>query len=953
MAGRIFCIVILSFSVGARAGDQPPDSPVREADERARPAQNSVASRGHTLYHLAEGSEIFPLDWLLALKSAKTGKPFLEDPERFGLIPDPEMLDIPGHEGVRLPIGLTIGTPRDVHAAVAAIKRSGGPPDPLAMRMVGVNCAACHVGRLRYHGKDLPLIEGAPNVFNIDAFYQELFQSAFETVKKQDKLETFLNDLGKLGAKSEISKILLASFERIKKNPSGVLSALEKIENPLEVLQQAVTVLPNVAELLRELKPDDAVDSMNRFYEDSGLLLSRLAFLKTLASLHTSGEQVTSPGPGRIDAFGNVRRLYFRNAPKVSLDSPVSFPHLWGVRQTGWYHWDGNTNALMERNIGQAMGLGAIADLRTGASTILPLNLHELESFFAKVPPPEWPKSQFGPVDTTSEKYRTGARLYVQHCAKCHDRQEGGQKSHEGAITYDLQELGTDPLRAQNFATPLEKEKPFTDGLQAVAAKVKKHAIAANPGEHPDELDLPDHNIRWLTTRGYVARPLEGVWASPPYLHNGSVPTLDDLLKPENERPACFPVGHREYDPVKLGYVSEFDKVPVAERRRFFVYDTRIQGNSNKGHLYGTCISASEREALLEYLKVMNPRDVIAPVHPGEERALGMEDVAANEDADIRELKDLQIEQMKMEAGARGVKPTDRGQHPKHHGFLRARFTVLANLPAALRVGLFREPKTYAAVIRFSSTGEQDDRVLDNHGMAIKVLGVKPKMPDDEHKKEETTTQDFVLLDHPLFFTPNVATLVAFSREKKRLVLQEHLKGKELLEEMKKGFPKEVSLLEGRKQHIESPLETDYFSTTPYKLGATAVKYSAKPEDLQNYLREILVEQLRPREHPGNASTSRHTAARFGFYVQRQTDPSAMPIEDPTVEWTSPWENVAKIDIEAQDFDFPERWEWGNKLSFSPWHALEEHRPLGGINRARRIVYPASSELRHENLNAQ
>ena len=80
MAGRIFCIVILSFSVGARAGDQPPDSPVREADERARPAQNSVASRRHTLYHLAEGSEIFPLDWLLALKSAKTGKPFLEDP---------------------------------------------------------------------------------------------------------------------------------------------------------------------------------------------------------------------------------------------------------------------------------------------------------------------------------------------------------------------------------------------------------------------------------------------------------------------------------------------------------------------------------------------------------------------------------------------------------------------------------------------------------------------------------------------------------------------------------------------------------------------------------------------------------------------------------------------------------------------------------------------------------
>ena len=91
-------------------------------------------------------------------------------------------------------------------------------------------------------------------------------------------------------------------------------------------------------------------------------------------------------------------------------------------------------------------------------------------------------------------------------------------------------------------------------------------------------------------------------------------PRSDDLLKPEDERPVCFPVGHREYDPVKLGYVSEFDKVPAAERCRFFVYDTRIKGNSNKGHLYGTRLSSSEREALLEYLKVMKPPDMHAPV---------------------------------------------------------------------------------------------------------------------------------------------------------------------------------------------------------------------------------------------------------------------------------------------------------------------------------------------------
>ena len=99
MAGRVFGGVILLLAVGAWAGDQTPDTPGREAGEHARPAESAATARRRMLYHLPEGSEIFPLDWLLALKSAKTGKPFLEDPERFGLIPDPETLDIPGLEG--------------------------------------------------------------------------------------------------------------------------------------------------------------------------------------------------------------------------------------------------------------------------------------------------------------------------------------------------------------------------------------------------------------------------------------------------------------------------------------------------------------------------------------------------------------------------------------------------------------------------------------------------------------------------------------------------------------------------------------------------------------------------------------------------------------------------------------------------------------------------------------
>ncbi len=237
----------------------------------------------------------------------------------------------------------------------------------------------------------------------------------------------------------------------------------------------------------------------------------------------------------------------------------------------------------------------------------------------------------------------------------------------------------------------------------------------------------------------------------------------------------------------------------------------------------------------------------------------------------------------------------------------------------------------------------------DNHGMAIKVFAVSS--PDG---RTESQDQDFVLLDHPQFFASNVASLLKFSLARKSLTLEKHLTGKALLETLKLSFSKEVGLLEGRKKHIQSPLDTEYFSTTPYRFRNTAVKYRANPEQspdqFQDYLRDVLVEQLSPHEHPASAKAPRCPAVRFGFYIQRQTDPAAMPIEDPTVVWKSPWEKVATIEIEPQEFDFPARWEWGNKLSFSPWHALDEHRPLGGINRARKDVYPASFNLRTQSL---
>lgn len=149
-----------------------------------------------------------------------------------------------------------------------------------------------------------------------------------------------------------------------------------------------------------------------------------------------------------------------------------------------------------------------------------------------------------------------------------------------------------------------------------------------------------------------------------------------------------------------------------------------------------------------------------------------------------------------------------------------------------------------------------------------------------------------------------------------------------------------------------NPLQIRYFSTTPYLLGERAVKYSviphgektdkipAKPGD--NFLREAIVRDLDQRE------------AAFDFCVQFQKDPDQMPVEDPGKLWNeaiSPFRKVATIKIPGQSFDTPERDELGENLSFTPWHALPEHRPLGGINRARKVIYDLISTFRHKENN--
>lgn len=298
-----------------------------------------------------------------------------------------------------------------------------------------------------------------------------------------------------------------------------------------------------------------------------------------------------------------------------------------------------------------------------------------------------------------------------------------------------------------------------------------------------------------------------------------------------------------------------------------------------------------------------------------------------------------------------------RGQHPKQHGCVWAEFTIESDLPPEdipedIKVGIFKEfNKTFPAWIRFSNARKQDDSKGGAHGMAIKLMKVEGKKV--LKKEENAKTQDFVLFDHPVFFIRNVKDYVLFDEELEKALN----KSPNAPNPIKFIFPglnpfkwrlHELCILRAlQSKKIGSPLETQYWSATPYKLGAKSVKYFVKPSNkksfklplkTKDYLREAMIDRL----------TTKKDMACFDFYIQVQTDSLRMPIEDPTIDWRNAKEyKVATIKILPQNFDSPEQMAFGENLSYTPWHSLPEHEPIGGINRARREVYMQTSELRH------
>ena len=416
-----------------------------------------------------------------------------------------------------------------------------------------------------------------------------------------------------------------------------------------------------------------------------------------------------------------------------------------------------------------------------------------------------------------------------------------------------------------------------------------------------------------------------------------------------------------------------------------FLFDTSLVGNANTGHSFedgppgegviGRLLTDDERWALIEYMKSMPdkagqitpfggpnnpvrawedktffhmrnpgtyngaPKLAAAPAGTSMGNALAKEKIEPGEKELIDEITKASLDRLRSQFPP-GTGPVLRDAHPKAHGLVRAQFIVLDGLPPELRFGVFKTPRAFDALIRFSAGNVevQEDTIPQAAGMAIKLLGVEGEKLLEREK--DAKTQDFIMINAPIFFVRNL---------KDYALLHEYM-AKDQLKEFFRTRPAETNAIKIiRGQQLFNPLQVRYWSMTPYLLGDRAIKFSATPlsrttntppeQTGPDFLREAMMKQVGDED------------VYFEFGVQLQTDPVKMPVEDPLVMWdetVSPFQRVAIIRIPKQDISAKSWVEFAENLSFTPWHSLSEHRPLGSNNRARRAIYEAISQFRHE-----
>ncbi len=524
-------------------------------------------------YSRDQGSQIMPLRWIAALKQPN-GKPFMaESLSRYGYLPN-EVSSPPG-----LPVGFTVTS------------GSGG-------QYIGMTCAACHTRQIEVAGT-FYRIDGGPAIADFQSFLADLDTATNTVLTDQEAFTDFARAvLGPSPAPSEKTKLH---------------GAVQAWYLPYHTLMKGA--LPTEPWGLGRL---DAVS----------MIFNRL-----------TGLDIGPPPTYMIPE--NIKPA----------TAPVRYPFLWNAAiqdKTQWPGFASNGNAILglARNLGEVYGVFAAFHPKKDKGRLLGVDylsnnsanfqgLKALEELVRKIGPPRWPWK----IDQALAN--KGKEIFEREteqggCISCHGIKHSSQTTWAtplvdvGTDSREYEILGwtvktgvlegaeipflTKPLQPTDTASNVLKTSVLGSILQhyvPILMKTEEHAKAKGKRSlfTPETEALKDaFRMPNLTGPGpayaykYEARVLEGIWAAAPYLHNGSVPTLAELLKPAAERVSSFKVGPA-YDPVNIGLAVEQTQFDYTLQTTDC--SDRNSGNSRCGHEFGTQLSPDEKKALLEYLKIL------------------------------------------------------------------------------------------------------------------------------------------------------------------------------------------------------------------------------------------------------------------------------------------------------------------------------------------------------------
>jgi cytochrome c5 len=527
-------LIVLFSGISAYAYSAfPPTKP-----ESAAPVMVQVPTWSHAdldfFLHGSMSTEVVPETVLRAFIKTYPDLFPKDDLSNLGLIPDPKF-------------GWPVGLSR------RKVSYLGG------LSAVGVNCASCHVGEITpaAGGANLRIL-GMTSQFDVEGFFGTVIISTFRTMDPPN-LKKFLAAwlAGNDPQSGDAGQKLFASEWR--RQEQKIIAAIAADPTGAKDLPPGALFNPIKGD---ELRLNQKL--LARKMDLPALAYSTLKLFHNLrAALHVpdAPPPVSPPnGPGRNDPW---RILSLSLLGVVTEPAPVKFGIVWNEDQRTWVHDDGNTRSPIIRNLAASLGLGAPLIGHRGELDFALLQRHT--AFAEVIRPPRYPWK----IDRTAAE--SGAKIYSAACASCHDGPMTDERLHS------IAEIQTDPNRATIF-TPR-----VADGFNEFFAELKIK------GYQPPQLPP----LR--STRKYWSPGLAGVWARSPYLHNGSVRTMQELLTPPAARAKTFHRGSRVYDAAQMGYTDE----------GAYVLDTAGAGNSNSGHDYGTHLSAEQKQELIEFLKTL------------------------------------------------------------------------------------------------------------------------------------------------------------------------------------------------------------------------------------------------------------------------------------------------------------------------------------------------------------